>query len=242
MVGAVDTHHETWGAGEPVLFLHGGYSSLETMRPQMDALSSTFTVYAPDRPGHGGTADLDGAITYPQSVADTLAYLDAVGVESAHVVGFSDGAIIGLMMAMDHPGRIRSLVAISGNLDPSGFVDGTIDDEDDSDGEAAAVEVPPAEAVAPAEAAASADPVLDKLMHLWTHEPHIDPAELASIAVPTLVMAGDHDVISLEHSALIAKSVSGGQLCIVPGAGHGLLDERPEFVTFAIQEFLGARR
>ena len=97
------TYHEIHGDGEPVLLLHGGYATLENLRPLGDALAATH---------RGARAEADRA----------LAYLDAVGLESAHVGGFSDGAIIGLMLALDHPTRVRSLVAISGNIDPGGFV------------------------------------------------------------------------------------------------------------------------
>lgn len=230
-------YHEVRGTGEPVVLLHGGFCSLEMMRPQLEVLSAEYTVHAPERPGHGRSPDLDRAITYADSVADTIAYLDEVGLADAHIVGFSDGAIIGLLIALQHPSRIRSLVAISGNLDPSAFVE--------SDGTEAA----PDDAADPdrtrefynelsPDGPEHADIVLAKLMTLWTTEPAITPAELAGVTAPTMIMAGDHDVIRLDHSALMATSIPGAQLCIVPAAGHGLLDERSDFVTFAVQGFL----
>ena len=97
------------GTGDPVLLLHGGFCSIESLRAQSDALVPDHRVYAFERPGHGRSADIDGDYGYARMVADTLAYLDAVGLESAHVVGYSDGAIIGLLLALDHPGRVRSL-------------------------------------------------------------------------------------------------------------------------------------
>ena len=233
-------YHEVHGTGEPVLLLHGGFCSIEMMRPQLDALRGEYEVYAPERPGHGRSPDRPGPISYAESVADTVAYLDEVGLADAHIVGFSDGAIIGLLVALQHPRRIRSLVSISGNLDPTGFVVGS-GEADESEGSDVAAEPDRTRQwyneLSP-DGPDHADAVVEKLMRLWTTEPAIAAADLARVDVPTLVMAGDHDVIRLEHSALIAESIPGAQLCIVPGAGHGLLDERPAFVTFAVREFL----
>ncbi len=261
-INGTDIYYEIHGSGEPVLLLHGGFCSIEMMRPQIEALASDYTVYAPERPGHGRSPDVAGPISYAQSVADTLDYLDAMGVQRPHIVGFSDGAIIGLTIALQHPGRLRSLVAISGNLDPSGFVDGLIADdtaEETADSPDPAIET--AASVTPADETAEeialdptrviynalspdgpehADVVLDKLLHLWTYEPNIPADELAGISAPVLIMAGDRDVIKPEHSRLMAFSIPQGQLCIVPGASHALLDERPEFVTFAVQDFLAS--
>jgi pimeloyl-ACP methyl ester carboxylesterase len=234
-------YYEVHGSGEPVLLLHGGFCSLETMRPQMIALAAAgYEVYAPERAGHGRSADEDGPLSYERSVSQTVAFLDAVGVSRPHVVGFSDGAIIGLMLALGPSRRIRSLVSISGNLDPSGFVaegaEGVLPPRADSTDRSRELydELSP-------DGPDHADVVLAKLMRLWTTEPHIDHAALAAIDVPVLVMAGDRDVVSLEHSRLMAASIPAGELCIVPAAGHGLLDERPGFVTFAVREFLAAR-
>jgi pimeloyl-ACP methyl ester carboxylesterase len=233
-------YHEIHGGGEPVLLLHGGFCSIEMMRPQVEALSGEYTVYAPERPGHGRSPDLPGPIGYVESVADTIAYMDEVGLADAHIVGFSDGAIIGLLIALRHPRRIRSLVSISGNLDPTGFVVGGTETE----GADAAADPDRTrqwyDELSP-DGPEHADAVLEKLMHLWTTEPAIAPADLARVETPTLIMAGDRDVIRLDHSALMAESIPGAQLCIVPGAGHRLLDERPGFVTFAVREFLTGR-
>jgi pimeloyl-ACP methyl ester carboxylesterase len=239
-IRGTEIYHEIHGTGEPVVLLHGGFCSLEMMRPQLEALSGDYTVHAPERPGHGRSPDMHRAITYAESVADTIAYLDEVGLADAHIIGFSDGAIIGLLIAMQHPSRIRSLVAISGNLDPSAFVEGDDSEKRDEVADDAASPDRTREfynELSP-DGPEHADVVLAKLMTLWTTEPAITPAELATVHTPTMIMAGDHDVIRLDHSALMARSIPNAQLCIVPGASHGLLDERGDFVTFAVREFL----
>jgi len=245
-INGAELYSEVAGDGEPVLLLHGGFCSLEAFRTQSDALVADHRVFAFERPGHGRSADVDGPFGYAASVADTLAYMDANGLESAHLVGYSDGAIIGLMMSVEHPRRVRSLVAISGNLDPSGFSHAA---------EAEGALVLDAPAAAPiADDAPSvermlynrlspdgpdhADVVLEKLVALWTSEPRIEPSSLRAITAPTLVMSGDRDSIRPDHSLLIASSIPGARLAIVPGASHGLVAEHPELVSLLIRGFL----
>lgn len=237
-VGDVDLYSEVAGEGDPVLLLHGGFCSLESMRVQSDALVPDHRVFAFERPGHGRSADIDGEYGYARGVADTLAYLDAVDCESAHIVGYSDGAIIGLLLALDHPARVRSLTAISANLDPSAFTDSAapvldaLEKEQKPD-----VERMHYERLSP-DGPGHADVVLAKLFRLWRSEPHIDPDELARIAAPVLVMSGDRDTIPPGHSLLIAASIPGAQLCIVPGTTHHLIAERPELVGALIRTFV----
>ncbi len=231
-INGVDLYSEVDGTGPAVLLLHGGFCSLESLRAQSDALVPDHRVFAYERPGHGRSADVDGEFGYERGVADTLAYLDVHGLESVDVVGYSDGAIIGLLLALHHPERVRSLVAISANLDPSGFTDAA--DEPDVEPD---VERMHYERLSP-DGPGHADVVLGKLVRLWTSEPRIDPADLARVTAPTLVMSGDRDTIRPDHSLLIASSIPGAQLCIVPGTTHHLIAERPALVSALIREFL----
>ncbi|MBT0773353.1 alpha/beta hydrolase [Kineosporia sp. J2-2] len=232
------TYHEITGAGEPLLLLHGGFCSLEATGDLNRLLSARYRVHGPERPGHGRTPDQPQPYAYAAMVDHTLAYLDAIGVPRAHVVGFSDGAITGLLLARDHPRRVASLVAISANLDPSGFVPD----------EQAALSVSARQheqlgeeygRLSP-DGAGHADTVVGKLLDLWKREPQITPDSLASVTAPTLVMAGDRDMVTLEHTASIAAAVPGAQLCVVPGAGHLLVRECPELVGAVVTRFLAS--
>lgn len=235
-INGVSAYHDVTGAGEPVVFLHGGFCSAEVMRPLAEQLTG-YAVYSPERVGHGRTADRPGPVSYDHYLADTVAFLDAVGLEKAHVVGFSDGAILSLMLALQHPSRVRSIVPISGNLSPEGVY---VPEEQ----YATAVPVEAHEqlereyAELSPDGAAHSEDLLAKVMQMWTTEPHIEHASLASIAVPALVMAGDHDVISLDHTRTIAEGITGAQLCIVPAASHMLIRERPGVIGRILQEFL----
>lgn len=297
-IEGVSVYAEEAGSGEPVLLLHGGFNSLEHLRPLGSVLARTHRVLSFERPGHGRSPDVRGAYSYDDGVAQALAFLDACGVGAAHIVGYSDGAIIGMLLALRHPERVRSLVSISGNLNPDAFNDSTDDGAarvlsllpkisegsepvvgDDSgvsggagisggeggdvfrgDGVAGSEGVLGSEGGTPRDDTRSldsdvdterehyerlspdgpdhADVVLDKLFMLWTSEPQIDPSELKAITTPTLIMSADRDTIRPDHSLVMAASIPGAQLCIVPGATHDLVADRPALVNLVVTEFL----
>ena len=233
----VHTYFDITGSGEAVVFLHGGFCSAEVMRELSTELSG-YAVHAPERPGHGRTADRPGEYHYDDGVVDTLAFLDALGLASAHVVGFSDGAIIGMLLALDHPGRVRSLVHISGNLWPG---DDVYRPEHEQEG---AMPSHHSELVAreyatlSPDGAGHADDVLDRIRRMWDTEPEIELATLRAMRPPVLVMAGDRDLIAREHTELISRSLPGSRLAFVDDASHMLVREQPVEVGRVIQRFL----
>lgn len=233
-------HHEERGSGDPLLLLHGGWCSLETVRELGDLLSAHVRVLAAERPGHGRTPDHDGPYTYAQLVDVTLAYLDALGVASAHVVGHSDGGIIGLLLARDHPERVRSLVAISANVHvdawvPPDYPHVTLTDEANAAVDAEYARLSP-------DGPEHGPVVVDKLVALWTSEPDIPAEQLATLTVPTLIMAGEHDTVARAHTEHIAAAVLGAGLVVVPGTTHMVVRERPDLVADAVLAHLAAAR
>src|SRR3970040_587953 len=102
--GGVSTYYESHGEGEPLLLLHGGLCTIETFFGQTPELAKRFCVILPERRGDGRPADVDGPITYDAMAADTIAFMGALGIENAHLVGYSDGAIVGMLVAMRRAG------------------------------------------------------------------------------------------------------------------------------------------
>jgi pimeloyl-ACP methyl ester carboxylesterase len=238
--GGLKTWFDTWGSGPPLVLLHGGLVTNTTWEPMVPLLAEQYRVLAPERRGHGHTADVEGPVTYELMTQDTIAFLDEVVGEPAPLVGWSDGGIIGLMVAMRRPDLVSKLVPISANFALSGVVPEMV--------EAA----PLMEADAPDndffrsmyEAASPDGPehwpiVFDKFKTMVQTEVPIDPEQLGTIQAPTLVIASDDDMVLLEHSIELYRSVPESQLAIVPGTSHGLVLEKPEVIGRLILDFLG---
>ena len=121
-IGELRTWYDEQGAGEPLVLLHGGISTNETWGAQMPDFGARFRVIAPERRGHGHTPDLEGPLSYDVMANDTIGLLEAVVGDPAHLVGWSDGGIVGLLVAMARPDLVRKLVVISANFDTSGIV------------------------------------------------------------------------------------------------------------------------
>ncbi|MEQ6899044.1 alpha/beta hydrolase [Microbacterium sp. KR10-403] len=245
-IGDRQVYAEVAGAGEPVLLLHGGFGSIEAVRTLFEALAQTHRVHAYERPGHGRTPDVPGEYDYRRDVDDARAFLDEQEVDAAHLVGYSDGGVIALLLALAHPDRVLSVTAIGANLDATAFAD-TVPDgipilpppeprADDPDRERQWY------ARLSPDGPAHADIVLAKLQRLWAKGPEIAPADLEAITAPTLVVSADRDTIRVDHSLLIAASIPRAQLCIVPGATHDLLAERPALIATVVTDFLAEAR
>ena len=118
--GGVHTYYEEEGSGEPLLLLHGGLVTIETWENQRAALAERFHVYLPERRGHGRTPDVPGPTGYDLMAADTAAFMQALGLELAHLVGWSDGGNVALELALAWPQLVRKLVLIGAAADVSG--------------------------------------------------------------------------------------------------------------------------
>jgi pimeloyl-ACP methyl ester carboxylesterase len=236
-VGGIHTYYEAVGDGPPLLLLHGGLMSGADYPDQVVALSDRFRVVAPDRRGHGHTADVEGPITYELMAADTIAFMDALGIDRAHVVGHSDGANIGMLLGIQHPERVDRLVLISGNFHLDCYRPGVLDwlatspDADWTDEEAGWRRFTP-------DLPEHWPIFLAKVRHMFLTEPTMTDADLARITAPTLVIGADRDLITLEHFAAQFRAIPGAQLAIVPGTSHFLTRERPDLVNELIVGFL----
>ena len=237
-VKGLKTYYEIHGNGEPLLLMHGGFCTIETFFGQTPELAKRYRVILPERRGHGRTADVDGPISYEAMAQDTIGFMEALGIPSAHLVGYSDGGIVGLIVAMRRPDLVKKLVSISANFDCDGLTD---------EGRAW-VQSATAETLVPflVEAYKRLSPdgpdhwpvMFEKIRRMALSEPKIKPQELATIKAPTLVMAADRDLMTLEHTVALFRAIPNAQLCIVPGTSHALAIEKPALVNQAILNFL----
>jgi pimeloyl-ACP methyl ester carboxylesterase len=220
---------ETFGAGSPVLVLHGGVGSMEDMSFQIRALAKSHFVIAVDSRGHGRSTGANGPLSYSLMSDDMVKVLDSLKINRVDVVGWSDGGIIGLDLAMRHPERIRRLVAIGANYNPDGLKYTPSVDE-----------VP---RIAIRYWLLAPDPaqwpaLYRNVVTMWRTQPQYTLNDLGHIKAPTLVMAGEDDLIKREHTDQLAKSIPGGHESIVAGGTHSMPIEKPEIVNLKILNFL----
>lgn len=236
-LGDVQTWYDVQGKGEPLVLLHGGLVDSRTFDPAVPRFSDRFTVYTVDRRGHGRTPDVEGPISYELMAADTVAFLERVvrHRKGAHLVGYSDGGIVALLVALRRPDLVGKLVLISANyhfdgVRPEMMAGFTLTDMVEQLGPSYA-EVSP-------DGAAHYPEVVAKLVRMMTTEPTLTEADLAPVASPTLVMAGDDDAVRLEHTISLYRGIPDSELAIVPGTSHLLVLEKPDLIWSTVREFL----
>jgi pimeloyl-ACP methyl ester carboxylesterase len=235
----VRTYYEAEGTGEPLVMLHGGFCAIETFMPLRKALAQRFRVYLPERRGHGRTPDVEGPFSYDIMARDTIAFMDAVGLDSAHVLGWSDGASAALLTAMHRPDLVRGLVLIGQPANRDGL---TPEFAEMSKLEKMPDVLPPMlkelyAAVSP-DGPEHWDVIVDKLWPVYRSEPDIEIGELARVSAPTLLMLGEHDLVTVEHAEEMQRALPDSKLLVVPEATHGLPMEKPDVVSHAVFEFL----
>lgn len=233
-VNGISIYYETYGDGPPVLVLHGATAFLESMGYQIRGLADDHRVVAVDSRAQGRSTDADVPITYTQMGDDMIKLLDALQLPQVDVVGWSDGGIIGLDMAMKHPERVRRLVAMGANFTPDGVDPKDIHLDEASDDPTGVK--PIYELIAP-------DPshfpvMIEKVTKMIRTEPNYTVADLGQIRAPTLIIAGEHDAILRPHTDQLAAAIPGSTKVIVPGASHLGPVEQPSVYNELIRDFL----
>ncbi len=218
------------GAGEPLVLLHGNGESHAYFAAQIDRFARTRRVLAPDTRGHGASPRGTAPFTIAQFALDLAAFLDERRLDQTDLLGFSDGANIALTFALAHPERVRRLVLNGANLCPEGVK--------------RRVQLPIELGYRAAKRAARRDMRAVRkaeLLGLMVNEPHIDPARLQALSIPTLVIAGTRDMIRAEHTRLIARSIPGAELVFLRGT-HFIAAEKPDAFCAAVERFLNLER
>ena len=236
-INGLDMYYEIHGVGSPLLLLHGGSGSIP--EKWIPYFMPHFKVIAPEQMGHGRTADLvDRPFHYHDMAEDTVALMRQLEIESAVVVGYSDGGIIGLDMAVHHPEHVTRLAVTGANARFDGY---TTENQ-----EWARSFDPESEPVSDGYARLSPDGsehwrvVLGRLKAMWAAEPSFTNEELQSIEAPTLLVVGDRDIVTPEHAVEMFRTIPGAQLCVVPNAGHGTMPKET-VLTFLQEEATSAK-
>lgn len=203
-------YYEIYGTGEPLLFIHGNGGSINNFLYQVPFFSKKFKVILADSRAHGKSLDNSDSLSYEMMADDLSALLDYLKIDSCHVVGWSDGGINGLLLAMRHPKKVKKLAVTGANLWP----------------DTTAIDSWVYKTVMRMYDSLSKLPTTPKLKNerkifrLLPYEPHIKTDDLKKISCPSLIIGGDHDVILPRHTMLIAESIPNSYLWILPNSGH----------------------
>lgn len=237
-VAGLKTWHEVSGEGDPLVLLHGGFAGASSWGGQTPALvQAGYRVYLPERRGHGHTPDVDGPLTYAVMADDTIAYLDQVVGRPAPLVGWSDGAVVALLVAQRRPDLAARLVLIGQYYNSSGRAAGGILDAI-LDGSPEVMDFLRAEHDQESPDGPEHFPVFyEKMLAMYRAEPELDLAGLAAVDVPALVLQGDRDEVTVAHSAAVAATLPQGRLAVLPGS-HLLPVESPALVNALLLAFL----
>jgi pimeloyl-ACP methyl ester carboxylesterase len=237
-VGGLPTWHEVSGEGPPVVLLHGGFAGASSWAAQAPVLAgSGYRVHVPERRGHAHTADVPGPLTYGVMADDTVAYLDAVVGGPAHLVGWSDGAVVGLLVAQRRPDLVDRLVLIGQYYNSSGRVHGGLTDQLTAGADQVVGFLRAGYDPVSPDGPDHFPVVFAKMMEMLATEPELDLASLGTVGAPTLVLQGDRDEVTLEHGAAVAAALPRGRLAVLPGS-HLLPIENPDVVNALLLWFL----
>lgn len=219
-------HYVERGSGFPLLLLHGNGEQCGYFEHQMEPFASHFHVLALDTRGHGQTPRGTATFTIRQFADDLLAFMDRLGIEKAHLLGFSDGGNIAMVFALRHPERVERLILNGANLDARGVKAGV------------QLPIEVGYRIARLFARRNAKALRNaEMLGLMVNDPNVRPEELAHITCPTLVVAGDKDMIKDSHTRLIASAIPGAQLAILRG-DHFIANRNPEAFNAAVLRFL----
>jgi pimeloyl-ACP methyl ester carboxylesterase len=233
-VNGASIWYAVFGSGAPVVLLHGGLANANYWGGQVPALAQKYRVIAIDSRGHGRSTRSAAPYGYELMASDVLGVMDKLGIAKAAIVGWSDGAIIGLSLAMSHPGRVDRLFAFAANSDPSGVKD---------------VDKSPVfqQFIARAEKeyeALSATPkgyktFVEEIGGMWAKQPNWTKTDLAKIGVPTWIVDGDRDeAIERTNTEFMAAVIPKAGLLMQPEVSHFSMLQDPAQFTSDVLRFL----
>jgi pimeloyl-ACP methyl ester carboxylesterase len=208
-------YYETYGKGEPLLIIHGNGGSINNFLYQIPYFAKSYQVVIADSRAQGKSIDPADSLSYEMMTDDLNALLDKLNLKQCYVIGWSDGGINGLLLAIRHPDKVKKLAITGANLWPdTTAVDPFVYNW------ALKQNIAVSDSLKKMKTPSAELKNTHKLLHLLTYEPHIKVADLNKIACPTLVIGGDHDVIQPKHTMLIAQSIPNSYLWIIPNSGH----------------------
>jgi pimeloyl-ACP methyl ester carboxylesterase len=232
----IKIHYAIYGQGSPVIFLHGGLANTDYWGNQVPAVAAHHTVILMDSRGHGRSTRDARPYGYDLMADDVVALMDVLKIPKADIVGWSDGGILGIDLALRHKDRVGKVFAFAANTVTSGVVEGV----EKNPTFAAYIERAGHEYAEHSTTPNEYDAFVDQISKMWADQPNWTDDQLKAIDTPVLVVDGDHDeAIKRAHTEYIAATIPHAGLLILPSASHFAFLQDPDQFNFAILHFLG---
>ena len=234
-VNGIQMYYAIYGKGDPILLIHGGLGHADIWANQVKDLEKDHMVIVADSRAHGRSTRNEQPYSYDLMASDYLAPLDYLKIDKVALVGWSDGGIIGLDIAMKHPERLTKLFAQAANV----TVDGVKPDVMKAKIFAAYVDRCGADYKRLSKTPDQYDAFVQQISNMWATQPNWSDAELAKITVPTAIVLGDHDeAIKREHTDHMAEVIPGAKEITLKDASHFAMLQDPKGYTKAVRDFL----
>lgn len=236
-INDIQMYYATYGdpANPPLILLHGGLGNADYFVNQIPAFSEDYYVITADSRGHGRSTMSEQQIGYALMASDVLALMDYLNIESADLVGWSDGGIIGLDIAINHPERLHKLVAYGANYNPSGVRS----DVGDNARFNAYIEMAASDYARLSPDPDNFDTFLENIGNMWATEPNYTEEQMRGITVPTLILDGiEEEAIYPEHDLEMAMLIPNADLVLMGGVGHFAMWEATDEFNEIILAFL----
>lgn len=217
----VNVYYEVYGQGKPLVLLHGNGGSIGSRANMIPGFAAHYQVIALDSRCHGKTDCPSGYLTYEQIASDVNAVLTHLKIDSAYIWGHSDGGIVGLLVAIQYPKKVKKLLASGANLRP----------------DTTAIDPALVPILDKMWAVVKNDSVRRKQFKLLVDQPNIKTADLRKIKADVMIMGGDRDAIRNEHLLEMHNNIPGSLLCILPGTTHFPYQDRPTWFLEILYDF-----
>jgi pimeloyl-ACP methyl ester carboxylesterase len=237
-VNGIQMYYAVFGEGDPILLIHGGLGHADIWGSQVATMMKTHKVIVADSRGHGRSTRTAEPYGYDLMASDYLALLDYLKVDKTALVGWSDGGIIGIDIALHHPERLTRLFAQAANVTVDGVDPGVTTNKTFS----AYIDRMGQDYKKMSKTPDQYDAFVAQISHMWESQPNWSKEELAKITTPTAIVAGDHDeAIKREHTEYMASVIPGAKLIILPNASHFAMLQAPDEYTKAALDFIEAK-
>lgn len=234
-VNGIELYYAVYGFGPPVLLIHGGLGYADIWSSQIADLSKDHTVIVADSRGHGRSTRNAEPYSYDLMSSDYLALLDYLKIDKVALVGWSDGGIIGLDIAIHHPERLTKLFAQAANSKVEGVIPTVMENKTFAGYIEKAGKV--YEKISPTPGEYNA--FVEQIGAMWASQPNWSDDDLKKITTPTAIVLGDHDeAISREHTDYLARTIPGAELVILKDASHFAMLQDPEGYNKAVRDFI----